>query len=117
MLAIILTAPPQAWQVSMSMLNTRLSRCAQVIAARRSAGVGSSGIARCEALASPAPFSRSHPRKVFAVRRKYPMTKSSGMNLDSFRARAKIASHFQVSRRPSVKARGVRKICQEQIFA
>jgi len=39
--AMILTAPPQARQVSMSMLNTRFSRCAQVIAARRSAGVGS----------------------------------------------------------------------------
>ncbi len=33
-------APPQALQVSMSMLKTRLSRCVQVIVARRSAGTG-----------------------------------------------------------------------------
>jgi len=42
MQAMILTWPPQVLQVSMSMLNTRFSRCAQVIAARRSAGVGPS---------------------------------------------------------------------------
>jgi hypothetical protein len=35
-------APPHTAQVSMSMPNTRLRRCAQVIAARRSAGVLSS---------------------------------------------------------------------------
>jgi len=40
MQAMIRTAPPQAAQVSMSMPNTRLRRCAQVIAARRSAGSG-----------------------------------------------------------------------------
>jgi hypothetical protein len=34
--AITLTAPPQARQISMSMLNTRLSRYAQVIDDRRS---------------------------------------------------------------------------------
>ena len=39
MQAMILTAPPQARQVSMSMLNTRFRRCAQVIDARRSLGV------------------------------------------------------------------------------
>jgi hypothetical protein len=37
--AMIRTAPPQAGQVSMSMPKTRFRRCAQVIAARRSAGV------------------------------------------------------------------------------
>ena len=40
MQAMTLTCPPQAWQIAMSMLNTRLRRCAQVIEARRSAGVG-----------------------------------------------------------------------------
>lgn len=40
--AMIRTVPPQAGQVSMSIPNTRFRRCAQVIAARRSAGVGSS---------------------------------------------------------------------------
>ena len=39
--AMILSAPPQARQVAMSMPKTRIRRCAQVIAARRSAGVGS----------------------------------------------------------------------------
>ena len=39
MLAMILTAPPQRWQVSMSIRNTRLRRCAQLMAARRGAGV------------------------------------------------------------------------------
>jgi hypothetical protein len=43
--AMIRTAPPQAAQVSMSIPNTRFKRCAQVIAARRSASVGSSGSA------------------------------------------------------------------------
>lgn len=42
MQAIIRTAPPQAGQVSISMPKARFRRCAQVIEARRSAGVGSS---------------------------------------------------------------------------
>jgi hypothetical protein len=42
MQAMILTWPPQVLQVSTSILNTRFRRCAQVIAARRSAGVGPS---------------------------------------------------------------------------
>ena len=33
MQAMILTGPPQAWQVSMSILNTRFNRCAHVMAA------------------------------------------------------------------------------------
>ena len=45
MQAMIRIAPPQAGQVSMSIPNTRLRRCAEVIAARRSACVGSSGSA------------------------------------------------------------------------
>jgi hypothetical protein len=47
MQAMIRIAPPQAAQISMSMSipNTRLRRCAQVIAARLSAGVRSSGSA------------------------------------------------------------------------
>ncbi len=49
MQAMILTWPPQFLQVSMSILNTRFRRCAQVIAARRSAGVASSD--PCDALA------------------------------------------------------------------
>ena len=39
MQAMIRTAPPQVGQVSMSMSNTRLRHCAQVIEARRSADV------------------------------------------------------------------------------
>ena len=39
MQAMILTWPPQPLQISMSMLNTRFRRYAQVMAARRSAGV------------------------------------------------------------------------------
>ena len=38
MQAMLLAPPPQASQVVMSMLNTRLRRCAQVTAARCSAG-------------------------------------------------------------------------------
>ena len=40
--AMMRTAPPQSAQVSMSTRHTRLRRCAQVIAAGRSAGVLSS---------------------------------------------------------------------------
>jgi hypothetical protein len=40
--AVIRIAPPQAGQVSMSVPKTRFRRCAQVIAAQRSAVVGSS---------------------------------------------------------------------------
>lgn len=42
MQAMTLTAPPHLQQVSMSMLNTRLRRCAQIMDARCSAGVGGS---------------------------------------------------------------------------
>jgi len=34
MQAMILTAPPQVFQVSMSMFNTRFRRCAQVMVVR-----------------------------------------------------------------------------------
>jgi hypothetical protein len=40
-LAMIRALPPQRSQLSMSMRNTRLSRCAQVIARCRSAGLRS----------------------------------------------------------------------------
>ena len=43
MQAITLTAPPRSRQVSMSILKTRFRRCAQLIEARRSAGVRSCG--------------------------------------------------------------------------
>jgi len=43
MQAMILTAAPQARQVSMSMPNTRFRRCAHVIETRRSPGVGCGG--------------------------------------------------------------------------
>ena len=45
MQAMIRITPPQAMQLSMSIPKTRFRRCAQVIAARRSAAVGSSGSA------------------------------------------------------------------------
>ena len=53
--AMIRSAPPQAGQVSMSMPKTRFSRCAQVIAARRSAGVFSCPSSKALGLA---PFPR-----------------------------------------------------------
>ena len=43
MQAMIRTSSPQARRVSMSIVKTRFRRCAQVIEARHSAGVGSSG--------------------------------------------------------------------------
>ena len=64
MQAMILTAPPHSQQVSMSILNTRLRRCAQVMEARRSTGVGSSG--------SPVEGRRPPlPRKAFVTRPQY----------------------------------------------
>lgn len=42
MQAMTFMAPPHSPQVSMSILNTRFNLCAQVIDARRSAGVGGS---------------------------------------------------------------------------
>ena len=50
MQAIILTWPPQLLQISMSMLKTRFKRCAQVMAARRSAGVLALGASAVRAL-------------------------------------------------------------------
>ena len=64
MQAMMRIAPPHTEQVSMSMPNTRLRRCAQVIAARRSAGVLSSG------RLAPRPALR-HLRPVGAVRREH----------------------------------------------
>jgi hypothetical protein len=42
MQAMTFAVPPHLVQASISMLNTRFKRCAQVMAARRSAGVGGS---------------------------------------------------------------------------
>ena len=50
MQAMVLTWPPQLLQISMSMLKTRFKRCAQVMAALRSAGVMSSGASAVRAL-------------------------------------------------------------------
>lgn len=66
MQATVRTAPPEAEQVSMSMLNTRFKRCSQVIEARRSAAVGSS--ASAAATASP-PL----PRPAGVTRARYPL--------------------------------------------
>ena len=71
MQARIRTAPPQAGQIAMSMPKTRLRRCAQVMATRRSAGVGSSG-SRFVGCRPPLPrLAGGHPRAVFPAGRKY----------------------------------------------
>ena len=57
----------------MSMPKIRCSRCAQVIEARVSAGVGSSLFLRCSTPRATAPSARLHPRAVFAVRGEYPV--------------------------------------------
>jgi len=54
MQAITLTAPPHSLQASMSMLNTRRKRCAQVIDARRSAEVWS-GVSSSDFVFLPLP--------------------------------------------------------------
>src|SRR5690606_36605002 len=73
MQAMTLMAPPQPLQVSMSILKTRLSRCAHVIDARRCAGVAGSSAtltllplprfdgvtnARCRLLGANTPWKR-----------------------------------------------------------
>ena len=84
---MILTAPPQARQVSMSMPNTRFRRCAHVIAmdgmyaglagaktGHRGATFARRGclrIPRRATLASPAPFRRCYSRPVPAVGGEY----------------------------------------------
>jgi hypothetical protein len=70
MQATIRADPPQVGQISMSILNTRFRRCAQVIEARRSAAAGSSACCR-DGLASPTPLGRCHPRAVLAVGREH----------------------------------------------
>jgi hypothetical protein len=60
------TDPPQAGQVSMSMPKTRSRRCARFIAARPSAGAGSSGPA-VDARCPPASLGRCHPRAVYLL--------------------------------------------------
>lgn len=73
MQAMTFMAPPQPLQVSMSILKTRLSRCAHVIDARRCAGVAGSSAtltllplprfagvtnARCRLLGANTPWKR-----------------------------------------------------------
>ncbi|MFT5450521.1 MAG: hypothetical protein ACI9DC_005729 [Gammaproteobacteria bacterium] len=76
--AIILMWPPQLLQISMSMsiLKTRFKRCPQVMAARRSAGVVSSGASAVTGLAVLAAFSRRNLCTMRAVRREHTMEAS-----------------------------------------
>ena len=53
MLAMMRTSPPQSLQVSISILNTRFNRCAQVIEARFSAGVWSASSVKHDRLRLP----------------------------------------------------------------
>jgi len=62
--------PPQSRQVSMSILNTRFNLCAQVMAARRSAGVVLRLIGHLE-LAAFTPLSGRHQNTVLAIGGKY----------------------------------------------
>ena len=71
MQAIILTAPPHSLQVSMSMLNTRFSLCAQVIDARCSAGVCC--CVSCAVMACLPVPRWCYQRPVFAVGGEHPM--------------------------------------------
>ena len=61
---MILTWPPQLLQISTSMLNTRFRRCAQVVAARRSARVVSS---RAPAVLALLPLATSRWHEVFYI--------------------------------------------------
>jgi len=62
MLAMTLTAPPHLLQALKSMLHTRLSRCAQVMDTRRSAGVWLSADSGFSA-----PHRLRHQRPILAV--------------------------------------------------
>ena len=98
MLAMILTWPPQLLQISMSMLNTRFRRCAQVMAARRSAGVVTSGAssvrallplprlagvtcARCALLGAKTPWKRVRLTRGLGTKATSRAMKSSGSNM------------------------------------
>jgi hypothetical protein len=78
MQAITLAAPPQARQVFTSMLNTRLSRCAQLMAAWRSVGVrscGSLAVVDLQPVPRPAAYGARNGTSTFKpVRRKYSPT-------------------------------------------
>lgn len=95
---MIRIAPPQAGQVSMSIPNTRFRRCAQVIAARRSAGVRSSGSAvvayrpplprlagvtraRCLLLGANTPWKRVRLTRGFGTKAASRAMKSSGSKM------------------------------------
>ena len=98
MQAMILRWPLQVLHVSMSILNTRLRRCAQVIAARRSAGVGpcaaSEGLvwlplprlagvtrARCALLGANTPWNRVRLTLGLGTRATSRAMKSSGSKM------------------------------------
>jgi hypothetical protein len=95
---MIRIAPPQAGQVSMSIPNTRFSRCAQLIAARRSAGVRASGsavvacrpplprlagvtCARCLLLGEKTPWKRVRLTRGLGTRAASRAMKSSGSKM------------------------------------
>ena len=61
--------PPQSRQVSTSMLNTRLSRCAQIIDIWRCAGVFI--LLVCDFLSALTPLGWCHPGSVFTIRSEY----------------------------------------------
>ncbi len=71
MQAMTFMAPPQPLQVSMSILKTRLSRCAHVIDARRCAGVA--GSSATLTLLLSAPFCRRDQRPVPTVGCEHPV--------------------------------------------
>ncbi len=62
--AMILTAPPHSLQVSISILNTRFNRLAQVIDTRRSAGV-------CSGVSSGVRIFLPWPRRAGVTRARY----------------------------------------------
>ena len=75
-LEITLTAPPHASQVEISILNTRLRRCAQVIEAWRFAGVPSSVLLSSWCFFTFAAFCRCYQSTMFAVWRENTMESS-----------------------------------------
>ncbi len=96
MQAMTFMAPPQPLQVSMSILKTRLSRCAHVIDARRCAGVAGSSAtltllplprfsgvtnARCRLLGANTPWKRVRLTLGFGTRAASLAMKSNGSKM------------------------------------
>ncbi len=96
MQAMTFMAPPQPLQVSMSILKTRLSRCAHVIDARRCAGVAGSSAtltllplprfagvtnARCRLLGANTPWKRVRLTLGFGTRAASLAMKSNGLDV------------------------------------